>query len=183
MYRFGSLLVGIVMLVALVAACNVQIADDGTFEVYGTEPTPTLTSREDEEGNIIEYEITPTPVFDGRLSDWNIQGVQHIEATPTPWPTATPAYQQGELRLVGVGPLTLASLAVPRGRYIVHYRVAGNDGNQYCITYGDVLSIGCTSGSIGDVDHNKRVTINSVGVLSVQIGVEASYSLQFERVD
>ena len=52
MYRFGSLLVGIVMLVALVAACNVQIAEDGTFKVYGVEPTPTPASRTDDEGAI-----------------------------------------------------------------------------------------------------------------------------------
>ena len=183
MYRFGSLLVGIVMLVALVAACNVQIAEDGTFKVYGVEPTPTPASRTDDEGNTVEYEITPTPVYDGRLSDWNIQGAEHIPApTPTPRPTPTPAYQQGELTFAGDGPWAAPSLAMPQGWYTVRVRVTGNEDNQHCMTYGDVLTIGCTSESTGDVDQTYVVLIEQAARLSIEIGASASYRVEFERV-
>ncbi len=102
MYRFGSLLVGIVMLVALVAACNVYIEEKGTFKVYGVEPTPTPASRTDDEGNTVEDEITPTPR-----------------------PTPTPSYQQAELTFAGDGPWSVPSLAMPQGWYTVRVRVHG----------------------------------------------------------
>ena len=201
--RPAVLLLGLV-LVSVAAACNVQIAEDGTFKVYGTDVTPypqpiseldsctarggTLTS--DGSGCTTSpgaqtptpVMMTPTPIYDGKLSDWNISGVEHVEATATPRPTPTAPYQEGELILVGNGPISIDTFTVPRGRYNVKYRITSNDDHTYCITYIS-LSVGCFPVSIGNIDAAKRVTIDSHGALSVEIAPEARYTLVFERVD
>ncbi len=50
------------------------------------------------------------------------------------------------------------------------------------MTYGDVLTIGCTSESTGDVDQTYVVLIEQAARLSIEIGASASYRVEFERV-
>ncbi len=189
MFRIASRFVGLALLVTLMA-CQVQ-AHSESFDVFGTEPKPYSIGWEyddegnrvtDDEGNYVTVMATPTPIYTGFFKDWNIQGVEYITPTPSPKPSPTPAYQKGELILNGQGPITLSAFALPNGRYIIHYRVSKNEGNNYCIAYGD-FSVGCNSGSKGDLSHRKRVTIDYVASLTIEIGPEARYFLKFERVD
>ena len=186
--RSAYLLLALLLVVAI-AACHVQIAGDGTFEVYGTNPEATQLPTATPSSGIptpgptpTPHIVTPTPIYDGKLSDWNILGVEHVSPTPTPRPTPTPSYQEGELILSGNGSISVATFTVPRGRYDVTYRVTNNDDHTYCITYVG-LSVGCTSGAVGNIDNTRRVTISSHGALSIAIAQEARYTLVFARVD
>lgn len=192
MYRTIGLLLGLVLLAFLIAACHVQIQDDGTFEVFGAPPTPTLVPipehpepwRTPTPGpSPTPHIITPTPVFDGKLSDWNIAGVEHVEATATPRPTPTTAYTEGELIIAGTGPLSIRTFTVPRGRYVLEYRITDNDETAYCINYADEIVIGCRTNTMGNLEGERRVTIDYVGGLTITIGAEAKYTLKFDRVD
>lgn len=182
MLRHIALLAGLVL---VIAACHVQIEEDGTFKVFGTNPTPSpilVTPTPSVTPTLVH--VTPTPIYDGNVSDWNIQGTEHIEPTATPRPTPTTAYQQGELTFSGEGNLSIERLSMPRGRYDVIYSITENDDHPYCIRYEDHFSVGCTSGAVGDVEHRRRITTTGLSrSLTVEISSEARYRLVFERVD
>ena len=187
----------------IVSACHVQIEEDGTFQVFGTEPTPSPesldsctamggTATSEGAGCTVPADaqtptpgfVTPTPIYYGKLADWSINGTEHIEPTATPRPTPTTAYLRGELTFSGVGNLSVERLSMPAGRYNVFYTITGNDEHTYCIEYAGHFSIGCTSGAIGDLAGERRMNTTGVsGSLTVEIAPEARYRLVFERAD